>query len=103
MGTCMSSSGCVLAGLPRLPLLCPRFRARQKITYDEFLPALIGHRMEAYPGYDDSVDPRISNEFSTAGYRLGHSMVSADIDFFDDNAFPLFPVGPTFVASGHSS
>ncbi len=74
--------------LPPLSLsLCP-----QKITVDEFLPALLGHRLDAYPGYDDSVDPRITNEFATSGYRLGHSMVAPDIDFFDDNAFPLFPV-----------
>ena len=65
----------------------------QKITYDEFLPALMGHKLDAYPGYDVSVDPRISTEFATSGYRLGHSMVSADIDFFDENANTLFPVG----------
>ena len=64
----------------------------QKITYDEFLPALLGHKLGSYPGYDDSVDPRVSTEFATAGYRMGHSMVAGDIDFFDDNANPLFPV-----------
>ena len=64
----------------------------QKITYDEFLPALLGHKLDPYPGYDDSVDPRVSTEFATSGYRLGHSMVAADIDFFDDFANPLFPV-----------
>ena len=64
----------------------------QKITYDEFLPALLGHKLGSYPGYDDSVDPSISTEFATAGYRMGHSMVAGDIDFFDDNANPLFPV-----------
>ncbi len=64
----------------------------QKITFDEFLPAILGHKLDPYPGYDDVVDPRVSVEFATSGYRMGHSMVAADIDFFDDNANPLFPV-----------
>jgi hypothetical protein len=64
----------------------------QKITVDEFLPAILGHKLDPYPGYVDAVDPRVSVEFATSGYRMGHSMVAADIDFFDDNANPLFPV-----------
>jgi hypothetical protein len=72
-------------------LLCPPLFF-QIIAYDEFLPAVMGHKLDSYPGYDDSVDPRISTEFATSGYRLGHSMVSADMDFFDDNANVLFPV-----------
>jgi hypothetical protein len=64
----------------------------QKITYEEFLPALMGHKLDAYAGYDSEADPRVSIEFSTAGFRLGHSLVNPDADFFDDNAYPLFPV-----------
>jgi len=49
----------------------------QKITFEEFLPALIGaNTIPAYSGYDDTVNPNIMNEFSVAAYRLGHSMVS---------------------------
>jgi hypothetical protein len=83
-------------GAPAPPIL----PGAQKITYDEFLPALIGHKLDPYPGYDDSVDPRISTEFTTSGYRLGHSMVSADIDFFDDNANVLFPVRAAYIDEG---
>ena len=52
----------------------------QVITYEEFLPALLGpNALERYRGYDDRVDPRISNLFSTAVFRVGHSMLSATL------------------------
>ncbi|MCA8958915.1 MAG: peroxiredoxin [Planctomycetes bacterium] len=52
----------------------------QAITFEEFLPAILGdHGPKAYNGYDETVDPGIENLFSTACYRLGHSMLSPDI------------------------
>lgn len=52
----------------------------QAITYNEFLPALLGSGAPgAYTGYDPSVDPSIANEFSTAAYRFGHSTLSPTI------------------------
>jgi hypothetical protein len=49
----------------------------QIITYDEYLPALLGaDTMPEYEGYDPTVNPSIYNEFSAAAYRLGHSEVS---------------------------
>lgn len=48
----------------------------QNITYNEFLPALLGEgALKAYEGYKPDVDPRISNVFSTAAYRMGHSQI----------------------------
>ncbi len=48
----------------------------QVITYQEFLPALLGpDALPDYQGYDRRVDSRISNEFSTASYRMGHSLL----------------------------
>ena len=47
----------------------------QVITYEEYLPSL-GVDMGSYSGYDASVDPSVTNEFSTAGFRLGHSQVT---------------------------
>jgi hypothetical protein len=58
----------------------------QAITYNEFLPALLGNRaIDRYDGYDPSVDPSIATEFSTAAYRFGHSTLNDDIEFFDND------------------
>lgn len=52
----------------------------QAITYNEFLPLLLGRNaLPRYRGYRDAVNPGISNEFATAAYRLGHSMLSGEI------------------------
>ena len=49
----------------------------QAITYREFLPLLLGDRaLPPYRGYNPGIDARIVNAFSTAAYRLGHSMLS---------------------------
>ncbi|MFG0317525.1 MAG: peroxidase family protein [Planctomycetota bacterium JB042] len=49
----------------------------QAITYGEFLPLLLGPTALApYQGYRADVDAGIANVFATAGYRLGHSMLS---------------------------
>ena len=63
----------------------------QKVTYEEFLPILIGNDLESYSGYDSLVDAGISTEFSTAAFRLGHTLLSptlrrpgvGDIDLAD--------------------
>ena len=49
----------------------------QAITYNEFLPALLGEgALSDYTGYSDSTDATLSTEFSTAAYRLGHTMLN---------------------------
>ncbi|MEZ5452066.1 MAG: peroxidase family protein [Thiothrix sp.] len=58
----------------------------QAITYNEFLPALVGEDAIAdYKGYDPNVDPTISNEFAAAIYRLGHTMLSPNLLRLDEN------------------
>ena len=50
----------------------------QAITFNEFLPALLGGGAPgAYGKYDAAVNPGIANEFSTAAYRFGHSTLSS--------------------------
>lgn len=62
----------------------------QQITYNEFLPALLGNNaIRPYTGYKANVNPDISNEFSTAAYRIGHSMLEDDVDFLDNNGNPV--------------
>ncbi len=55
---------------------------QQYITYTEFLPAM-GVELSAYAGYDSNVDPSITNEFATVGYRAHsaiHGEYEAEID-----------------------
>lgn len=48
----------------------------QAITYNEYLPVLLGDgALPAFTGYDDTVDAGISNEFSTAAFRFGHTQL----------------------------
>jgi len=51
----------------------------QSITYTEFLPAMLGKRLPAYKGYNPGVNPGIANEFSTAAFRFGHSLLDGEI------------------------
>ena len=52
----------------------------QSITKNEFLPTLLGSNSPTgKSGYNPHADPRISNSFSAAGYRFGHSLVSPTI------------------------
>lgn len=53
----------------------------QKITYKEYLPALLGSQMfSASTFYNQSINPSIVTEFSTVGYRLGHGMISSNVN-----------------------
>ena len=63
----------------------------QKITYDEFLPSILGENaMPDYRGYQADVNPGIANEFSTAAFRFGHSMLGNDIEFLDNDGEEIF-------------
>jgi hypothetical protein len=58
----------------------------QAITVNEWLPTLMGaNPLKAYSGYKPNVNPAIANEFATAGFRFGHSIVGSDIEFLDNN------------------
>ncbi len=58
----------------------------QAITMNEFLPALLGDTAIAtYAGYASTIDPSIATEFSTAGFRIGHTLLNDEVFFMDDN------------------
>lgn len=59
----------------------------QQITYSEYLPVIIGVNTAArfdlvpqneniyFTGYDQKVNPTMTNEFTSAAFRFGHSMI----------------------------
>ncbi len=55
---------------------------QQLITYEEFLPAF-GLELAPYTGYDPTVDPSVTNEFATVGYRA-HSMIHGEFEMTAD-------------------
>lgn len=70
----------------------------QAVTYNEFLPALLGpDAMGAYGGYDETVNPAIANIFSAALYRVGHTMLPNELALADNDGSP---VGPGSIALG---
>ena len=77
----------------------------QAITYEEFVPMLVGSSaMPAYTGYDPSVNAAVSNEFATVGFRVGHTLLSPEIQLVSPSGDSLGSVAlsasffdPTFV------
>ncbi len=70
----------------------------QIITYNEFLPLFIGSEFNPvrdvlgdgfgiapFTGYKSNVDPSVSTEFANAAYRLGHTLLSPEIQRVDQN------------------
>ena len=54
----------------------------QAITYNEFLPVLLGDEKSDPDNFtidQKTNDGKVSNEFATAAYRLGHTLVSEEI------------------------
>ncbi len=63
----------------------------QNIVFDEFA-RLISPNIAGFAGYDVSIDPAITLEYSQAVFRFGHSMLTETVDFIDASG-NLTPVG----------
>ncbi|NXI64251.1 PERE peroxidase, partial [Anseranas semipalmata] len=79
----------------------------QIITYRYYLPLVLGEEtnkwIPLYRGYNETVDPTVSNVFSLA-FRFGHTSVQPLVSRLDDNFQPMgslshVPLHLTFCAS----
>nr|XP_020043767.1 lactoperoxidase isoform X1 [Castor canadensis] len=63
----------------------------QIITFRDYLPIVLGDEMQKwiplYQGYNESVDPRISNVFTFA-FRFGHLEIPSTVSRLDENYQP---------------
>lgn len=50
----------------------------QSITYNEWLPAM-GVTLDPYSGFRDDINPGVTNVFSAAAFRFGHTLLSQDL------------------------
>jgi Animal haem peroxidase len=80
------------------------------ITYNEYLPHLIGDVIPDYQGYDPNVDARITEEFAGAAYRFGHSIVSDELGQINEQGVEtgnqklqaaFFEPAAQYIASGN--
>jgi hypothetical protein len=62
----------------------------QMITYQYYLPDLLGPTaMPTYSGYDPTVDASIATEFSTVGFRFGHSLLNNSVNRDNNDGTPI--------------
>jgi peroxidase len=63
----------------------------QNIIYTEYLPVLLGpNAVGPYQGYNPNVNAQVTQEFSTAAFRMGHSQVSDEQEGLDNNGNEVF-------------
>lgn len=72
----------------------------QAIVYHEFHPAVTGRRLPKYNGYRPGADPRVSNEFSTVAYRVGHTMINSHLTSIVNGIPTRVPLREAFFKPG---
>ena len=55
----------------------------QSITYNEWLPAM-GVELGSYEGYKEDVNPSLLNVFTSAAFRLGHTLLNGNLLILDE-------------------
>ncbi|XP_072405220.1 thyroid peroxidase [Chiloscyllium punctatum] len=70
----------------------------QIITMRDYIPKILGsqafdQRLGKYHGYDEMLNPTLSNVFATAAFRFGHATISPRIQRLDENfkEHPKYP------------
>ena len=62
----------------------------QNIIYKEYLPFLIGPVLGPYRGYLPTMNAQVTQEFSTAAFRVGHSQISDTQTGIDNQGNEVF-------------
>ncbi|XP_030626180.1 thyroid peroxidase [Chanos chanos] len=80
----------------------------QIITMRDYIPKIIGEQafdqhIGPYEGYNDSVNPSVSNVFATAAFRFGHATISAKLQrlnesFQEHELYPSLNLHQTFFS-----
>ncbi|XP_036080092.1 thyroid peroxidase [Rousettus aegyptiacus] len=80
----------------------------QIITLRDYVPSILGPKafgqhVGPYKGYDPTVDPTVSNVFSTAAFRFGHTTVHPlvrrlDASFQEQPGLPPLPLQDAFFS-----
>jgi hypothetical protein len=69
------------------------------ITYTEFIPANLGpNALPAFTGYNPNVNAGIATEFSTVGFRFGHSLLSNTVGRGQNNGNDIADVNSNGAA-----
>jgi peroxidase len=62
----------------------------QNIVYTAYVPHLLGPVLGPYAGYNPAVNAQVTQEFSTAAFRMGHSQVSDTQEGLSDTGATVF-------------
>ena len=69
----------------------------QVISYNEFLPLLIGEgTLAEYEGFNPGISPQVSVEFANAAFRLGHTLLSNQLRRVDSNGITETSLADSF-------
>jgi peroxidase len=72
----------------------------QSITVNEFIPTLTGTKVAKYTGHKPWVNGRIALEFEHSLYRLGHTLLTRELQRFDgSNPLPPLELGESLFQS----
>ena len=67
----------------------------EMITYNGYLPSILGpNALPAFTGYNPNVNAGIATEFSTVGFRFGHSLLSSTVGRDQNNGNGITDVSP---------
>jgi hypothetical protein len=65
------------------------------ITYTEYLPTLLGsNALPSFAGYNPRVNAGIATEFSTVGFRFGHSQLDGEVERHNNDGTDIADVNP---------